>query len=365
VATLVARATPSAVFAAVAEEVGRLLEADRTFIGRYGGDKTVNVVAAWSVTGEPTPISLDFPLRPEEEGGVSVLVHETCRPARLDRYDHEQGPVAWSLGLRSSVGAPITVAGRLWGLIAVASTGDEILPSGTEDRLADFTELVATAITNADGQAELTASRARVVATADETRPRIERDPHDGAQQRLASLLLQLRAAQAAAPPGLEQLDAELDRVAQGLAGALEELRDYARRIHPALLAERGLGPAVKALGRRSTVPVELELHMDGRLPEQIEVGAYYVISEALTNAAKHANASSVVVEVEAIDDVLRLSVRDNGVGGADLSRGSGLVGLKDRVAALGGRISLESPPGGGTSLEVELPLVAEPAASN
>jgi signal transduction histidine kinase len=292
-------------------------------------------------------------------------VLETCRPARLDRYDPEQGPVARGLAPRSSVGAPITVAGRLWGVIVVASTGHQILPAGTEDRLADFTELVATAITNADAQAELTASRARVVATADETRRRIERDLHDGAQQRLASLLLQLRAAQAAVPPDLEQPDAELDRVARGLAAALEELRDYARGIHPALLAERGLGPAVKALGRRSTVPVEVELHTDGRLPEQVEVGAYYVISEALTNAAKHANASSVVVDVETSDDVLRVSVRDDGVGGADLARGSGLVGLKDRVAALGGRISLESPPGGGTSLEIELPLVADPVVSN
>jgi signal transduction histidine kinase len=363
VATLVARATPRAVFGAVAEEVGRLLDADRTFIGRYGADNAVTVVAAWSATGEQMPIRLDFPMRPEQEESVSLLVHDTCRPARLDSYGHEQGAVARGLGLRSSVGAPITVAGRLWGLIVVASTGDDMLPSATEDRLADFTELVATAITNADAQAELTASRARIVATADETRRRIERDLHDGAQQRLASLLLQLRAAQAAVPSELEQVDDELDRVAQGLAAALEELRDYARGIHPALLAERGLGPAVKALVRRSTVPVDVELHMDGRLPEQIEVGAYYVISEALTNAAKHANASSVVVDVEAIDDVLRLSVRDNGVGGADLSRGSGLVGLKDRVAALGGRISLESPPGGGTSLEVELPLVAERAS--
>jgi signal transduction histidine kinase len=280
----------------------------------------------------------------------------------LEHYQHGS---AHELGLRSSVGAPITVAGRLWGLIVVASTGENALPPGTEDRLADFTDLVATAITNADAQAELTASRARIVATADETRRRIERDLHDGAQQRLASLLLQLRAAQAAVPSELVQVDAELDRVAQGLAAALEELRDYARGIHPALLAERGLGAAVKALGRRSTVPVELELHMDGRLPEQIEVGAYYVISEALANAAKHANASSVVIDVDASDDVLRVSVRDDGVGGADLSRGSGLVGLKDRVAALGGRISLESPPGGGTLLEVELPLVAESATSS
>jgi signal transduction histidine kinase len=209
-------------------------------------------------------------------------------------------------------------------------------------------------------QAELTASRARIVATADETRRRIERDLHDGAQQRLVSLVLQLRAVQAVVPAEVKTLDAELDRVAAGLTNTLEELREFARGIHPGILAERGLGAALKTLARRSAVPVVLDVRVDARLSEAIEVGAYYVVSEALTNVAKHAHASKVAVDVEVVDGVLRVSVRDDGVGGADPARGSGLVGLKDRVDALAGRMSIQSGRGAGTELRVELPLAEE-----
>jgi signal transduction histidine kinase len=201
------------------------------------------------------------------------------------------------------------------------------------------------------------ASRVRIVATADETRRRIERDLHDGAQQRLVSLALQLRAAQTAVPPELHDLDDELDGVATGLAGVLEELRETARGIHPAILSEGGLGPALRTLARRSAVLVRLDLHVERRLPEPIEVGAYYVVSEALTNAAKHAQAAAVDVRIEAVEGRLRISVRDDGVGGAEFGRGSGLVGLKDRVEALGGSISVSSAPDAGTALNVELPL--------
>jgi signal transduction histidine kinase len=204
---------------------------------------------------------------------------------------------------------------------------------------------------------ELAASRARIVGTADETRRRIERDLHDGAQQRLVSLALELRAAQAAIPADLGELRADLSRLAEGLAGVIDELREFARGIHPAILAEGGLSPAVKTLARRSPVPVELELRVQARLPDVIEVAAYYVVSEMLTNVAKHAQASVVHVEVEVIGGALRISVRDDGVGGADPARGSGLVGLKDRVEALGGRISVQSPSGEGTTVDVGLPL--------
>jgi signal transduction histidine kinase len=238
------------------------------------------------------------------------------------------------------------------------------MPTDTEGHLVQFTELVATAIANAQAQAELTASRARIVATADETRRRIERDLHDGAQQRLVSLTLQLRAALEAIPPGLGGLVAELDGVAAGLNDALDELREFARGIHPAILAEGGLTAALSTLARRSAVAVALDVRVRERLPEPVEVGAYYVVSEALANAAKHAEASSAVVEVEALDGVLRVCVRDDGVGGADFAQGSGLVGLKDRAEALGGRILLESPRGAGTSVEVELPLSAGAAVA-
>jgi signal transduction histidine kinase len=225
--------------------------------------------------------------------------------------------------------------------------------------MADFTELVATAISNAEAKAALTESRARIVAAADETRRRIERDLHDGAQQRLVSLALRLRAAQAAVPPELGQLAAELDRVAAGLTGALEELREIAHGIHPAVLAQGGLGPALRGLARRCPIPVDLTVRAEGRLPQQLEVSVYYVISEALANTAKHAHASTIIVAVEAFGDVLRVSVCDDGAGGADFTSGTGLVGLKDRVEALGGRISLDSPPGAGTALRAELPLAS------
>ena len=259
-------------------------------------------------------------------------------------------------GVRCAVGSPIAVDGRVWGAIGAGSRRGR-LPADTEQRLADFTELVATAIANAESQAELTTSRARIVAAADQARRRIERDLHDGAQQRLVSLALQLRAARAAVPSGLGDLAADLDRAAAAAIGALDELRDIARGIHPAVLAEGGLGAALRVLARRSPVPVDLQVGAGGRLPEQVEVSAYYVVAEALTNAAKHACASAVTVEVQVADDVLRVVVRDDGVGGAGFAGGTGLAGLKDRVEALGGRILLDSPRGAGTTLRVELPL--------
>ena len=231
------------------------------------------------------------------------------------------------------------------------------LPAGTEARLAGFTELAATAIANAEAQAALAASRARIVAAADQTRRRIERDLHDGAQQRLVSLALQLRAAQEAVSPEAGELAGRLEGAVRETTGVLEELREIARGLHPAILTETGLRPALRALARRSAVPVELDVRVAGRLPEQIEVSGYYVVAEALTNTAKHARASAVSVEVEVADDALRVAVRDDGTGGADLTRGVGLVGLKDRVEALGGRFLLDSPSGAGTTVHVEFPL--------
>ena len=350
VATLVAHgAPPPAIFAAVAKEIGELLPADLALIGRYAGDGTVTRLAGWSRTGDPVD-----PAEAIRIGGRSVtaLVFETGRPARLDSREEVATP-----GIRTSVGVPVVVEGRLWGVMVVASTHERVLPPYTEARLADFTELLATAIANAEAHAELTASRARVVATADETRRRIERDLHDGTQQRLVSATLQLRAAEATLPPDMEELARELRGVATGLDGALDELREFARGIHPAILAEGGLAPALRALARRSAVPVRLQLPPNGRLPERIEVAVYFVVSEALANAAKHAQASVVAIELEQTDAVLRVHVEDDGVGGADLRHGSGILGLKDRVEALSGRLTLRSEPGAGTSITVELPL--------
>jgi PAS domain S-box-containing protein len=357
VATLAAGgAPPPEVFAAVAEEVQRMVPSEFVYIGRYNEDRTVTYVAAWD-GGRAAGSEATFPL-----GGrnLTTTVYESGQPARLDSYKDASGlsiAKAHARGITTGVGVPITVGGGLWGVVVASVTGEKDVHPDSERRLAEFTELLATAISNAEAQAELTASRARIVTTADETRRRIERDLHDGAQQRLVSLALQLRSARATVPPELGDLAAEFERAAVGLTGAVEELRELAQGIHPAVLAEGGLGPALRVLARRSSVPVKLDVRVDGRLPEPIEVAAYYVVSEALTNTAKHAEASVVEVDVEIADSALRVSVRDDGVGGAVLARRSGLVGVKDRVEALGGRILVESPPGAGTSIQVELPL--------
>ena len=208
-------------------------------------------------------------------------------------------------------------------------------------------------------QAELAASRARIVTAADQTRQRIERDLHDGVQQRLVSLALDQRQAEAMVPAELSELRAQLSRVSDGLAGVMEELQEISRGIHPAVLSRGGLTAALKTLARRSAVPVVLEIRAETRLPEPVEVAAYYIVSETLTNTAKHADASEVHILVEARDGVLRLSIRDDGIGGADPSRGSGLIGLTDRVDALGGTIEVTSPAGKGTTLRVTLPIEA------
>jgi signal transduction histidine kinase len=213
------------------------------------------------------------------------------------------------------------------------------------------------AIANAESRAELMASRARIVAAADETRRRIERDLHDGIQQRLVSLGLELRAAQATVPAQLDELEGVLSRAAEGLTSVLDELREISHGLHPAILSEGGLEPALRALRRRSAIPVELDLHPKRPLPGRVEVAAYYVVSEALTNAAKHAHASVVNVELDTRDAILQLAIRDDGIGGADPDQGSGLVGLSDRIEALGGTLQVTSPAGNGTTLLIEVPL--------
>jgi signal transduction histidine kinase len=356
VATLVAQgATPDKVFAAVADEVAQLIGVPLAEMTRYDADGMATVLGS---SGDALyPVGSRWPI---EGSSVTAAVFETGRSARIDDYSQADGSiadVARESKVRWAVGVPIVVDGSLWGLMSAGSRDPEPLPGETEARLAKFTELMATAIANAESREELAASRARIVATADATRRRIERDLHDGAQQQLVSLSLELRAAQTSVPPELGEHRAELSRVVKGLNSVLDELREMALGIHPAILAEGGLGPAMKTLARRSQIPVELDLRADMRLPEPVEVAAYYVVSEALANTAKHARASVVHVAVDAGDHILRVSIRDDGIGGADPDRGSGLLGLQDRAEAIGGTVILQSPPGAGTSLHLELPL--------
>ena len=354
VATLVAgSAAAPIVFEAVTREVGRLWGADLVHMERYEPDGTVIAIAAWSRQPPEPAVGACFDL---DGPSIAREVRRTGGPARIESYEGGAGAVARearALGIRSSVGCPIHVTGRLWGVIATSTRGSRPIPAGTESQIASFTELVATAVENAEARAELSESRARIIATADQTRRRIERDLHDGAQQRLVSLGLQLRVLQASVPP---EFGADLEHAIVGLSDALEELREMARGIHPVVLVHGGLAPALKALARRSSIPVDLVLRIDRRLPEQVEVSAYYVVAEALTNAAKHAHASVVTITVEAADDVLRVRVQDDGRGGAHFARDAGLVGLKDRVEALSGRIFLDSPHGAGTIVRAEFP---------
>jgi signal transduction histidine kinase len=372
VATLVARAAPAeAVFASVTAEAGRLLGADITVLGRFDPDGERTAVGVWSSAGS-LPVAVGSS---ERLGGrdVSTLVRRTGRPARIDDYADTSGQVGElppGAGIRWSVGVPVTVEGRLWGVMLAESRG-EPLSADTEARLAGFTELVATAIANAEAQAALAASRARIVVATDAARERIETELHEGVLHRLVTLAEQIRATRAAVPSAADALTAELDGVAAEIGGVLDELREIARGLHPSALADGGLRPALRTLARRSAVPVHLDVRVDGRLPDQTEHAAYYVIAEALTNAAKHADAAEAQVRVECGEGLLRVNVRDDGRGGADLTGGSGLVGLTDRVEALGGHLQLHSPPGAGTTVQVELPLAAvgrpgagEPVAS-
>jgi PAS domain S-box-containing protein len=361
VATLVASGvSPSAVFSAVAEEVERLLDAQATTIGRLEPDGTMAIVASNGTARGELPVASRLKL--ESELALTAVVR-TGRSARVDNYSRASGfrnRGAQRVGIRCTVAVPIMVEGSLWGSIA-AGTNREQFPADAEQRMAEFTELVATAIANADSRSELAASRRRMVAAADEARRRIERDLHDGTQQRLVSLGLAVRAAEMDVPRDQSDLRVELSRIATGLTDAVAELREISRGIHPAILSRAGLGPALRTLARRSTIPVELDVTMDTRLPEPIEVAAYYVASEALANAAKHAQAACLEVSLATRNGSLLLSIRDDGVGGADSGQGSGLVGLRDRVEALGGTVRIDSPPGGGTSLVVTLPLDVEP----
>jgi signal transduction histidine kinase len=361
VATLVAEgAPPAAVFDAVAAEMQGLLDADHVVVCRYEPDAELTVLAHRGSSAQQVPPGV----RMSHEGdSVEGAVRRAERSVRMESYEGARGVIAEharAAGVRVAVGAPIVVDGRVWGVASAGWNWEQPPPADTEQRMAQFAQLLDTATANADSRAELIASRARLVTASDEARRRFERDLHDGIQQRLVSLALELHGAEANAPTDDTKLVAQLAQVRQGLTGALDDLRELSRGIHPAILSEGGLVRALKALARRSAVPVELHLSVAERLADHLEVGAYYVVSESLTNAAKHARASHVEVNAQVHDGSLELTISDDGVGGADPARGSGLTGLADRVAALGGTIAITSPPGKGTSLRVELPVIGQ-----
>lgn len=359
-ATLVAHAAPpTEVFAAVAREAGNLLGVMHTVVARYEADGTAVRVGSWIRDAD---LSSAFPVATrwtQEKGTVTEVVWRTWAPGRVDIYggDGRLSTLLRDRGVVASVGCPIIVGGSLWGVMIASASSAHPLPADTEQHMTDFTELTAAAIGNAQSNADLRASRARVVAAADEARHRIERDLHDGTQQRLVSIGLELRGVASAVPAGHDDLRNQLTGTAKALDDAVVDLQELSRGLHPAALAKGGLESGLIVLTRRSALPVELEVNLPCRLTEQLELAAYYVVSEALTNAAKHASASRVHVGLDVCDARVRVAVCDDGKGGADPTRGSGLVGLTDRVEAVGGILSIKSPPGRGTSLLAELPF--------
>ena len=356
-AMLVARAAPAdVIFEAVADEVHRLLGGDVTALNRFDPDGLWTVIAVRGMESD-----VIHPGERWDPGEAAPGLEEVFsgQPVRVDSYSpigsaldaiiEAERAVAW-------IGSPIQIMGRTWGTLSVLSRRGP-LPPGAEQRLVDFTELVATAIANAESREQLMASRARIVAAGDEARRRIQRDLHDGAQQRIVTLALKIRELAASDPARASGIDRELVGLAAEVGQVIEELRELASGLHPVVLSKGGLELALKGLARRSAIPVALDIRVSGRLPESVEIAAYYVVAEALTNAAKHSGASRVDVVVEAADRTLRVAVTDHGIGGANSAAGSGLIGLWDRVEALGGTVTIDSPAGRGTSLIATLPL--------
>ena len=357
---MVAGGNPApALFGRVCEELGELLAVKSTDMIRYEDERFATVVGSWTGNDAPSfPVGERIPVEGES---VTAKLYRSGRPARVDDYDVVEGELAERLrefGIHSVVGAPIYVAGRLWGAIMVSSELAHAFPAETEVRISSFAELVTAALADVDAREQLAASRARIVEAADAARRRIERDLHDGAQQRLVSLALILRRlessfeANSAAVRELAVARAELD-------AALEELRELARGIHPSILTDRGLEAALAAVAGRSPVPVELDLDSCGQLPLSVQTTAYFVVVEALTNASKHADSDRIEVRVAVGAGPAIVEVRDDGSGGVDPAQGSGLSGLADRVSALGGTLEIESPVGAGTTIRARIPVRA------
>jgi signal transduction histidine kinase len=360
VATLVARGEPpDAVFAAVVEQAATVLDVDAVSLLRQEADRTVLVLATRGMGDALPPAGARLSLT---GGNATSQALDTGTIARQESFTGPEGSIgaaAHELGVRLSVAAPIVVEGKVWGALVIATMRPRH-PGEIDARLAQFTELVATTISNSQAREDLAASRVRLVAAGDETRRRIERDLHDGIQQRLVSLALGLRLIEDGVAGDQPWLRGKLAEVAGELNASITELREICRGIHPAILSQGGLGSALKALARRSPVAVDVELRIGSRPSLTIEAAAYYVVAEALTNATKHAQASQVRIEAANRDGLLGLLIVDDGVGGADPQTGSGLTGLMDRVDALGGRMKISSPPGQGTRMEVELPVTDE-----
>ena len=358
VATLVAEgAAPTAVFDAVAAEMEGLLHADGVTLSRYEPGSEVTVVAHRGSDARRVPPGS----RVRHEGeNVTTMVRRSERPARMESYAGTHGAIAelvHNLGVRATVGAPVVVDGLLWGVVIANWRGEESPPAGTEERMAQFAQLLDTAIANADSRDQLTASRARLLTAADEARRRVVRDLHDGAQQRLVHTIVMLKLAQRALREKDEEAESLVGEALEQAEQGHTELRELAHGILPAVLTRGGLGEGVRSVVGRLDLPVQVDVPAE-RFPADIEASAYFIVAEALTNVVKHANAGRAEVRASVEDGMLHVEVRDDGIGGADPG-GHGLVGIADRATALGGRLKIENPVGGGTLVAATLPLSA------
>ncbi len=358
VATLVAsQATPERVFTAVSEECARVLEVNASAVFRYEGDDTATIVGRHSreLTDE---FAVGARIPATEQTGIGQVLR-TGAPARVTDYGSKRGDLAESIrrmGYGSTVSAPIVVAGILWGAVGIASA--EPLPADAETRLSAFCELVSLAVASAQAREDLSASRARLVKAGDEQRRKLERNLHDGAQQRLVALALTLRLARTNLDSDPATTTKLLEGAREELDEALAELRELARGLHPAALTEQGLGPALAVVAERLPIPIELTAPR-GRVPAGLEATVYYIVSEALTNVAKHAEATQAKVTIACDPDAVRFEIVDDGRGGADPSAGSGILGLRDRAEAAGGTLFVVSPAGKGTTVTGRLPVGA------
>jgi signal transduction histidine kinase len=360
VATAVAGgAQPEEVFELVTEEAGRLLRASSAGMIRYEpGGESAFVVGRWRDGDAPPGMEVGTYVPVSGDTGVAHVLR-TGQPVRIESFKGREGWIAEEmdrLGFRGTVAAPINVGGRIWGSVIVATATDDPLPAETETRLSEFAELVGLALDAASARQELIESRARIVHAGDEARRKLERDLHDGAQQRLVSLALSLRVASDALGSDPERGRNLVDHARSELDHAIDELRELARGIHPAVLTERGLAAAVELLCARSALPTEVSVTSE-RLPPPVEAASYYVVAEALTNVVRYSGAGSVSVTIERDGQRVTVEIADDGCGGADTSRGSGLRGLADRVEALDGSFELESPEGEGTRVRAEFEL--------
>jgi signal transduction histidine kinase len=364
VATLVAGDPASGrLFKAVCEEVGRVLGVESANLVRFEEGGTGTVLGAWAAGGAPWfPTGQGIPVDGET---VTGKLRRTGKPQRVDDYSDVRGELVKLLrdaGIKSAVGAPVTVAGRVWGGIVASSGRPQAFSEGAEHRLADFAELVTAALANVDAREQLAASRARIVQAGDEERRRLGRDLHDGAQQELVGAMISLRLAQRKLARGPDEAGELVQDALDRMETGIRDLRELAAGIHPSVLTDRGLGVALEALAGRAPMPVELSEVPSERLPAPVETSAYFVVAEALTNAAKHARCSHIHVGVRVEEGAATVEVFDDGVGGADPSAGSGLRGLADRVNALGGRLDIQSPAGEGTRVRARIGLGAAEA---